>query len=120
VGLDDPAKGEKIMSRLYGMDLNISGCNITHKEAIMGAVKEEWTFDKQWSRDDSISMYGEDYLCGGMSDEEFAGDLCKTIWKANRGFCHVNVNATYLEDLPSEDFTFEEEEYKEMMEENNV
>ena len=103
------------MSRLYGMDLNISNYNIIHQEALMGAVKKEWTFDKQWIRDNSISMYGEDYLCGGMSDEKFAQNLCKTIWKANKNFCHVNVQAIYLEDLPSEDYWFDEENYEEMM-----
>ena len=58
---------------------------------------------------------GESSLGGGTSEEEFAESLAHAIWKANAGFCSIRVIATYLEDLPYEDYDFEEDEYVEFI-----
>jgi hypothetical protein len=41
--------------------------------------------------------------------------LTKAIWIANGGSCEVEVNATYLEELPHEDYLFGESDYEGIM-----
>ena len=54
-------------------------------------------------------------LCGGESDEEFTDRLAMAIWKANQGYCEVEVQALYLEDLPYEQHVREKEDYQRLM-----
>ena len=54
-------------------------------------------------------------LCGGETDQQFAERLTRAIWIANGGSCEIEVNATYLEDLPHEDFSFDESDYEQIM-----
>lgn len=34
------------------------------------------------------------------------------VWRANGKFCDVSVHATYLEDLPSETYSFDEADFE--------
>jgi hypothetical protein len=36
------------------------------------------------------------------------------IWDANGGFCLVDVRAVYLEELPYESYTYDEDDFKTM------
>jgi len=103
------------MSRLYGMDLQVNGMRKKYADDVVKALQKEWEWDEAIRRKPSICIYGEGYLCGGESEEEFADRVCKAIWEANHGYCYVELRAIYLEDLPSEDYIFEEEDYEEMM-----
>ena len=60
---------------------------------------------------------GEGSLGAGESENEFARRLAEAIFKANDGPLKIEVNATYLEDLPCEIFTFDEDDYEEFKEE---
>ncbi len=106
------------MSRLYEMHVEISGFNPEKRDAIHRAAEKEWPFEDwdMFSRKDAgacDSACTEGSLCGGESDEEFAKRLTAAIWQANEAYCQVTVQAIYLEDLPHEDYCFEQADYQE-------
>ncbi len=59
----------------------------------------------------TIFTYGEGYLCGGETEEQFVDRLAISVWKANNNYCHVEVEATYLDDLPYETHVRNREDY---------
>ncbi len=100
------------MSRAYAMYVRIVGFDPKRKDEIIEAAKSEWNFDDDWSEHkDEITCNGESSLCGGESEEQFTQRLSTAIWKANKKFCTVEVNATCMEDLPCECHTLCEETY---------
>jgi hypothetical protein len=105
------------MSRLYSMQIMVHNFNTEKEEKIEEAVREIWNVDDSWKDpdDSGITFYGESNLCGGESEEEFSERMAKKVWKANEGYCEVNINATYLEELPYESYGFDEEEYEKLM-----
>lgn len=105
------------MSRFYNMGLEITGYDPARKEAIIDAAHEEWSFEACWDGGDenAICSYGEDYLCGGESEEEFTERLSLAIWKANGAYCEVTVDATCLENLPFETHCLDEDDYQRLM-----
>jgi len=105
------------MSRHYEMSVEIIDYNPEHAWKIMTALEEEWCWDykqdpteKQPAR--SIYCGGRGNLCGGESEEEFAQRLAQAVWEANGAFCHVELTATYLEDLPYGVHIPDEEDYE--------
>ena len=48
---------------------------------------------------------------GGESEEEFAARVTHAVWKANGGYCEVEVTATYLEELPYTTHELDEDDY---------
>jgi len=79
-----------------------------HVREIVAAMSEEWEFESDTfpkmdqPLPDELSALGTSSLCGGESEEEFAERLSQAVWKANQGYCHVEVQATYLDvDPPS-------------------
>ena len=100
------------MSRYFSMFVTISGINSDRTEAVQQAAEGEWPFDGNWYESDSVLTSGGDgQLCGGESDDEFAQRLAQAIWVANGGFCQVDVQSTYLDDLPCETFGFDQSDY---------
>jgi hypothetical protein len=99
------------MSRYYEMSVEIRGYNNSYKTNIVSAAEEEWNFDNWYEHENYLNASGQSNLCGGEGEDEFATRLAKAIWKANGGFCNVEIIATYLEDLPYENYTFDEDEY---------
>jgi len=61
--------------------------------------------------DKKLSAYGEGLLGGGETEREFTERLSVAIWRANGAYCEVSVNATYLEELPSETYSLDEDDY---------
>jgi len=94
------------------MVLNVSGHNQEKSEEIMEAANKHWEFDDWSNYNNELSASGESSLTGGESEEEFAERITEAIWKANGKFCTVQVDATYLEDLPCETYSFDEEDYQ--------
>ena len=105
------------MSRLYEMAIEIRHFDVMCRDEIVEAARREWPFGLEGSNNTVIQGDGEDVLYGGESEEEFSERLAKAIWAANHGFCPVIVRATYLEDLPFEEYFFTEEKYEELMSE---
>ena len=112
------------MSRLYSMSIKIMDYDDSKTRAIFDAIKHEWEIDHEYchgvSTDEEeprfLSASGESYLCGGESEEEFADRIALAIWKANGGCCHIEVIATFLEELPYEIHTRDEEDYHHLVE----
>ena len=103
------------MSRAYQMDVYIEGFDRSREDAIKAAAGQEWTFDN-WDDDGKeLHGYGDDSLCAGVGEEEFAKRLGKAIWKANQAFCQITVDATYLELLPHETHCLNEDDYARLM-----
>ena len=100
------------MSRFYDMTVEISGHDPEKASEIQAAAKEHWPFTDWWFQDEgTMQSSAQDYLCGGLSEEEFTERLGVAIWRANGGFCEVSVDATFLEDLPYEVHTLDESDY---------
>jgi hypothetical protein len=96
------------------MNVTITNFNPERKVQLIEAANQEWSFDDWYQEANYISACAEDNLCGGEGEEEFATRLTKAIWKANGAFCGVDVQATYLEDRPSESYSLTEEDYNKM------
>jgi predicted ATPase len=100
------------MSRFYDMTVEVSGHDSAKVSEIQAAAKEQWPFEDWWFQDEEIMQSSaQDYLCGGLTEEEFTERLGVAIWRANGGFCEVSVDATFLEDLPYEVHTLAENDY---------
>lgn len=100
------------MSRYYHMNVTLKDVNLARIEAIKEATELEWDFEDWFNRDAhccEASAHGN--LCAGETEEEFAERLAKVIWEANGGYCSVEVIATYLEDVPCETYSFDEDAY---------
>jgi len=101
------------MSRFYNMTVKITGAASQRIDAVKQAAEAKWAFDG-WSFSAAIAQLtasADDRLCGGETDDEFAERLAKAIWTANGNYCPVTVHATYLEDLPHETYSFDEDQY---------
>ena len=103
------------MSRLYEMQVEITGWDSLRKEDIKQAARLQWPFEDWLPWEDRLIAAAEGSLCGGEREEEFARRLAHTIWQANGTFCLVEVRATYLEELPHEFYIFEEEDHDEFL-----
>lgn len=94
------------MSRYYNMRVKIQKFDKSRHRKINEACAEEWPFDglDSYEIDDGTVLMGdaEGNLGGGETEEDFADRIAGAVWKANQGYCQVNVIATYLEDLPYE------------------
>ena len=94
------------MSRFYEMHLTVSGFKPQRAVAIEEAANEEWPFEELSNDGNELSGAGQSNLCGGEGEEEFAARLTLAVWRANGGPCEVCVEATYMEELPHEDYNF--------------
>ncbi len=108
------------MSRYYEMTVRIRGANPDRVAAVKEAAEFEWPFSEWYSLDDpddprNFTSDGQGNLCGGESEEEFAERLVKEIWEANGGYCEVEILATFLENLPYETYTFDEDRYEDLV-----
>ena len=109
------------MSRFYGMDVTVSGHNKERAEEIAAALTKEWpTLQEDFEsclNEEELNAYGEGYLLGGESENEFAERVAKAVWTANGRCCQVAVHCTYLEELPQDVYYFDEDNYAAIMEE---
>ena len=110
------------MSRFYEMSIEVSGYDPAKVAEIQAAAEQEWPFD-DWSlssdeEQDAATMYAsaQDSLCGGETEEQFTERLSVAIWRANGSYCHVSVDATYLEHLPYETHDLDEADYARLTE----
>jgi len=107
------------MSRYYEMGVEIMGHDAEKESQIKQAAEQEWPFSDWWSSGEGdLRASAESALCGGESEEQFTERLSVAIWRANGGFCEVVVNATYLEDLPYEIHSLDQNDYARLMQPN--
>ena len=105
------------MSRFYGMNVEISGHDPERAEAIKRAAKDLWSFLEGWADilEGVLTAYAEDFLTGGETEEQFAHRLIQAVWRANGSYCDVTVKATYLENLPCEDYLLDKDAYEQWL-----
>ena len=111
------------MSRFYEMSVEVSGHDPAKVAEIQAAAEQEWPFDDWWfagerRREQRCTHPGRDNLCGGETEEEFTERLSLAIWRANGGYCHVSVDATYLENLPYETHELDEADYARLIQDD--
>lgn len=107
------------MSRFYDMTVTVSGVGPERLEAVKEAAQSCWDFDDWEPLPTELEQPGESSwvssgngsLCGGETDDEFATRLATEIWTANGSFCHVDVTATYIEELPRTRYCFNEDDF---------
>lgn len=111
------------MSRYYQFDVKVAEYDQTCADAIMDALLDECNFDNStdwWSEvqdsgaDQMINVSGRSSLTAGFTEEQFAKRIARDVFKANDGPCRVNVRATYLGDLPFDEYGFGPDEYAEL------
>ncbi len=116
-------KETKLVSRYYDMSISIEGYQKEKQAKIVKAAQEMWpgldTLDQSarfMAADKGWVMFagGEGSLSGGQ--KEFAQEFAQAIWQANQDFCRVEIEATYLDDLPFETYSFGEEDYQKTVE----
>ena len=118
-------KGEEQVSRFYEMSIAIKDYKPSRLKQIQRACSREWDFaqddfirektDPLKRRFDKVIATAQGSLCGGEEEHEFANRLVSAIWKANGGvYCYVEVQATCLEELPHETFTYDEDDFAAM------
>jgi len=78
---------------------------------IENALDKEWAFSDISQLDDTLYLYGEGWLCGGESEEEFVDRIAQSAWEANEGYCEVEVEAACLDDLPYNHHIREKEQH---------
>jgi hypothetical protein len=101
------------MSRFYNMTVTITGAASHRIDAVKQAAEAAWAFG-DWSFNAAIAQLtasADDRLCGGETEDQFAQRLAKAIWTANGNYCQVDVHATYLEDLPCDTHSFDQDQY---------
>lgn len=112
------------MSRSYEMTVEIKDYKAKRLKRIIRACREEWSFapddftrertEPTAKRYDKIIATAEGNLCGGETEREFADRLARAIWKANDGFCQVDIHAVYMDDPPHETYAFDKDNYERM------
>lgn len=118
------------MSRLYEMQVTISDFHIDKFKDIIKAWDEKWGNQEEADLNirlpedigsagnekiSRIDLRGEGTLSGGESEEEFVDSLSMAIWKANGGYCGINVIAIYLEDNPYNTYDPSKDDYFRLM-----
>jgi len=124
------------MSRLYKMEFIVTGYIKENEDDILEAISSIWEVDcddfyKSYATEESIkainaktgldlphtylSIDGENFLYGGESEQDFSERAILKIWKANGSFCHISICATYLEEIPYEQYDFKYDKYLEMI-----
>ena len=105
------------MSRFYSMQLEVFEHDVAKIDIIQTAAAENWPFE-DWTfyaaSDDAegFRSAAEGWLTGGESEEGFVDRLAVAIWRANGQYCRVEVDATYLENMPFESHCRDEDDYE--------
>jgi hypothetical protein len=109
------------MSRNYSMTVIVGSYDPEKADAIREAAGEKWNFE-DWHEDPPEAQrrqligWGDDQLCAGVTEEEFLDRLGEAIWKTNGGYCDVEIQSIYLDDLPYETYELDEDDYHRLIE----
>lgn len=103
------------MSRYYRMSLTVEAYAPQHRETLQAALQECWGFGDFYEHEGTLSACAENWLCGGETENQFAERLARLVWQANDAFCQVQVEAICLENLPCEEFAFDESSYRRLV-----
>ena len=114
------SKGEDSMSRYYEMGVEILGHDPEKEDQIKKAAENEWPFGNWWSSGEgNMQASAQDWLCWRRNRRAVhrafvRGDLAGQ----RRLSAKSSVNATYLEELPYETHTLDQEDYDRLIQPN--
>ena len=102
------------MSTLYLCDVTVEKFNKKHSKKIQATIKANNLGDLAVD-DESINACGNVWLYAGRSGADYTSDLSAQIWKANGGkYCEVIVRMACMDDLPYDEYCYEESEYRDI------
>jgi len=105
------------MSRWYAMNFRVETADLTEKEIdkVKDEIGELWGIDTSDMNifDNTLEAQGENSLCEGESEDEFAYRAVHKIWKTLGRYIPIEVRATCLENIPYESYEFDEDDYEE-------
>jgi len=105
------------MSRAYQIQVEVRRANLNRLAAINERCAAERFVDELTvdDGDNNSVMIGNAIgnLFAGETEEEFANELTRAIWKANGAFCDVTVRLLHLDDLPFNVIELGEDDYAE-------
>ena len=104
------------MSRNYGLNISIRDYDPEKSEEIKD-IAAEYEFGDLFESESKTEICGFTVvnLAGGTSEEEWIREIAEKLWTVV-GKCTVVFDVQYLEQVPTEEFTFGEEEYEEWKE----
>jgi len=108
---------EVVMSRRYEMNITVKSVEQEECKVIDEVLQLDGAENDGYYYDNTYNCGYETSLCGGMTEEEFADQISKAIWKALGGYYPIEIRQTCLEYIPCEIHCMEEEEYGRIMEE---
>lgn len=105
------------MSCYYGMFIEVHDVRDDDEFSIVDeVVGREWggcSGDDYVEDEKKFQVYHESNLAGGESPSEFTVRLAHAVWKALGRYVQVNVQVSYIEEVPTDDFGMNEEDYEE-------
>lgn len=107
------------MSRYYCMNIEIKEAETLESSTITSIVNELkniWfseglEIDETEEGKKSIFGGAEGRLCGGEGEEEFSIRVADAVWSIAKKYLPISIKATYLENLPFEEYVFDEKDY---------
>ena len=109
------------MSQYYQMDLTVRGLkNKTEVTAVAKAIDDLWNWEEDGmsspdpSKDDGTLEFfitGRGNIYGGQEPEELHETIAAAVWEAIKHFAEVNLRATYLEQIPYDEYDTDEDVY---------
>lgn len=101
------------MSRYYEMDIKVRGYDKAKLSAIDDAVAKHWSVDDDFDNgEDEYVFTGRSNLTGGEGEEDFTRRVTHAIWEANGAYCEVEVRAAFLEAVPTNYHSLDEDDYE--------
>ncbi len=102
------------MSRYYGLNVRIDRVPRDRLQDVISALKCERF---ECINDDCFIEFEDGFSLSHSeegrleSEDEFTTRITYSVWGACESFVQVIINATYLEDLPSEQYELDQEDY---------
>ena len=109
------------MSRKYEMRLVVREEMSKDDELLIREVFDDLWGEDSWARNpqtrdgskNGFVVWGESYLSGGRSEDDFVRDLSQAIWGKLKRYVSLEVLAIYLEDPPTTEHIPSKESYLE-------
>lgn len=101
------------MSRRYEITVRVSGHHEFSVENIKDAVEEEWGLEDDWTEaEEHVFFGGQGNMGAGVTEAELSQRIARAIWET-AGKCKVEVQCSYIDDPPTEYYTFDEDDFVE-------
>ena len=95
----------------FGISLTITHFDRRRIDAIKTAIEPQIDFDEFRESDGELYIYGEAALSLGREEDEYASGIARTVFDANGSTCDIKIVIAYLEEVPTETFSFGREDY---------